>query len=80
MANANDIDVDFEVDKDRLELHLERNFRIIREILSAHFADTLIAGETNFLLFDVDSGQFQRILVGAADSDSIGFRRLKVAN
>lgn len=33
MAHSDEIDVDFSVDKDQQELHLERNFRIIKSSL-----------------------------------------------
>jgi len=49
MADANDIDVDFSVDSDQQELHLERNFRLLRELLipeDVHFVGAV--GEPAF--------------------------------
>jgi len=81
MATANDIDVDFSVDKDQQELHLERNFRLIRGILTAHFDDdNIVAGNTRFLLYDVDNAQFERVTVGIADSGGVGFKLLRIPN
>lgn len=80
MAHADEIDVNFDSDADKLELNLERNFRLIRDLLSLHFSDSTTASNTDFLLFDVDNGQFERVTVGAADSAGIGFKQLRIPN
>jgi hypothetical protein len=80
MAIADDIDVDFSVDRSQKELHLERNFRIIKELLADHFDQSNVAGDTRFLLYDVDNGQFERVTVGAADSGGVGFKLLRIPN
>lgn len=38
------------------------------------------AGETRFMLWDVDSGALQRVSVGAADSGGTGFKVLRIPN
>ena len=80
MAHADDIDVNFDSDSDKLELNLERNFRIIRELLANHFSASVVALDTDFLLFDVDTGNFTRVTVGVADSAGVGFKQLRIPN
>lgn len=38
------------------------------------------AGETNFMLFDVDNATLERVSVGAADSGGVGFKLLRIPN
>lgn len=38
------------------------------------------AGETDFLLYDVDNATLQRVTVGAADSGGAGFKLLRIPN
>lgn len=38
------------------------------------------AGETNFMLFDVDNATLERVSVGAADSGGVGFKVLRIPN
>jgi len=80
MATPEDIDVSFDADQDRLELNLERNFRAVKTILADHFDESIAVGETRFLLYDVDNGQFERVTVGVANSGGAGFKLLRIPN
>lgn len=48
--------------------------------LVGQFDNSLTAGDTRFLLWDVDSGALQRVTVGAADSGGTGFKVLRIPN
>lgn len=39
-----------------------------------------VAGETRFLIYDVDNGTLERVTVGAADSGGSGYKVLRIAN
>ncbi len=44
------------------------------------FDENTTAGETRFLLYDVDNGTLERVTVGAADSGGVGFKVLRIPN
>lgn len=46
----------------------------------AAFDGTSTAGETRFLLYDVDNGTVERVTVGAANSGGAGFKVLRIPN
>ena len=46
----------------------------------AEFDMNTTAGNTRFLIYDVDNGQLERVSVGAADSGGAGFKVLRIAN
>lgn len=50
------------------------------EVDAAKFDDDATAGNTRFLLYDVDNGQLERVSVGVADSGGLGFKLLRIAN
>lgn len=47
---------------------------------AGRFDDTAVAGQTRFLLYDVDNGTLERVTVGAADSGGAGFKVLRIPN
>jgi hypothetical protein len=47
---------------------------------SARVDDDTTAGNTRFLLYDVDNGQVERVSVGIADSGGAGFKVLRIPN
>lgn len=47
---------------------------------AAQFDSTTTAGQTRFLLYDVDNGTLERVSVGAADSGGAGFKVLRIPN
>ena len=47
---------------------------------AAKFDDDGTAGNTRFLVYDVDNAQLERVSVGAADSGGAGFKVLRIAN
>lgn len=47
---------------------------------SGRFDDSATAGDTRFMLWDVDSGVLQRVTVGANDSGGTGFKVLRIPN
>lgn len=47
---------------------------------SARFEDSVVAGETRFLIYDVDNATLERVTVGIADSGGIGFKVLRIPN
>ncbi|GAA5124706.1 hypothetical protein JIN84_13025 [Luteolibacter yonseiensis] len=47
---------------------------------AAQFDASTTAGDTRFLLYDVDSGTLKRVSVGAADSGGSGFKLLRIPN
>ena len=44
------------------------------------FDENTTAGETRFLLYDVDNATLERVTVGAADSGGVGFKVLRIPN
>jgi hypothetical protein len=46
----------------------------------AQFDDSVAAGNTRFLIYDVDNGTLERVSVGDADSGGAGFKLLRIAN
>lgn len=46
----------------------------------AEFDADATAGNTRFLIYDVDNGQLERVSVGAADSGGAGYKLLRIAN
>lgn len=46
----------------------------------ARFDGTAVAGNTAFLVFDVDNAALERVTVGAADSGGAGFKVLRIPN
>lgn len=46
----------------------------------ARFDDSATAGNTRFMLWDVDTNTLQRVTVGAADSGGTGFKVLRIPN
>jgi hypothetical protein len=46
----------------------------------AEFDMSTAAGDTRFLIYDVDNGQLERVSVGAADSGGAGFKVLRIPN
>jgi hypothetical protein len=47
---------------------------------AATLDDSIVAGNTRLLLYDVDNGQLERVTVGAADSGGTGFKLLRIQN
>lgn len=47
---------------------------------SARVDDNATAGETRFMLYDVDNATLERVTVGAADSGGAGFKVLRIPN
>lgn len=47
---------------------------------SGQFDATVTAGQTRFLLYDVDNATLERVTVGAADSGGAGFKVLRIPN
>lgn len=47
---------------------------------SAEFRTSATAGDTDFLLYDVDNATLERVTVGAADSGGVGFKLLRIPN
>ena len=52
----------------------------VNDVESARFDDNGTAGNTRFLIYDVDNGQVERVSVGAADSGGAGFKVLRIPN
>lgn len=50
------------------------------EVTAAQFDDDATAGNTRFLVYDVDNGQLERVSIGIADSGGVGFKLLRIAN
>lgn len=48
--------------------------------VSAAVQASIVAGQTDFLLFDVDNATLERVTVGAADSGGVGFKLLRIPN
>jgi hypothetical protein len=48
--------------------------------IAGQFDDTVVAGNTRFLLYDVNKGAVSRVTVGANDSGGAGFKLLRVPN
>jgi hypothetical protein len=46
----------------------------------ARFDANATAGNTRFMIYDVDNGQIERVTVGAADSGGAGFKLLRIPN
>jgi hypothetical protein len=46
----------------------------------ARFDKTTTAGQTRFLIYDVDNATLERVTVGAADSGGTGFKVLRIPN
>jgi len=46
----------------------------------AQFDGDSTAGNTRFLIYDVDNGQLERVSVGAADSGGTGYKLLRIPN
>lgn len=46
----------------------------------AEFDMSTTAGDTRFLIYDVDNGTLERVTVGAADSGGTGFKVLRIPN
>ncbi len=46
----------------------------------ARFDDNATAGNTRFMIYDVDNGMLQRVSVGSADSGGVGFKALRIPN
>lgn len=46
----------------------------------ARFDANATAGETRFMLYDVDNGALERVTVGVADSGGVGFKLLRIPN
>jgi hypothetical protein len=49
-------------------------------VASTGFDDNSTAGNTRFLIYDVDNGTLERVSVGAADSGGAGFKLLRIPN
>lgn len=49
-------------------------------VVVGRFDDSVTAGDTRFLVYDVTRGTLSRVTVGAADSGGVGFKVLRVAN
>jgi hypothetical protein len=47
---------------------------------AARFDGNATAGETRFMLYDVDNGTLERVSVGAADSGGVGYKVLRIPN
>lgn len=50
------------------------------DVTAAKFDDDGTAGNTRFLVWDVDNGQLERVSVGIADSGGVGFKVLRIPN
>lgn len=46
----------------------------------ARFDTSATAGDTRFMIYDVDNGTLERVTVGAADSGGAGFKVLRIPN
>jgi hypothetical protein len=46
----------------------------------ARFDGSTTAGDTRFLIYDVDNGTLERVTVGAADSGGTGYKLLRIPN
>ena len=42
--------------------------------------DSAVAGDTRFMIYDVDNATLERVTVGAADSGGLGFKVLRIPN
>lgn len=49
-------------------------------MLLANESNSLTAGDTRFLIFDVDNNTLERVTVGIADSGGAGFKLLRIPN
>lgn len=47
---------------------------------AGRFDGTNVAGQTRFMVYDVDNGTLERVTVGAADSGGVGFKLLRIPN
>lgn len=47
---------------------------------ASEFDSSTAAGETRFLVYDVDAGTLKRVSVGATDSGGVGFKVLRITN
>ena len=47
---------------------------------AGQFDDSSTAGDTRFLIYDVDNGTLERVTVGAADSGGTGYKVLRILN
>lgn len=50
------------------------------QVNAGQFDASTTAGQTRFLLYDVDNGTLERVTVGAADSGGAGFKVLRIPN
>lgn len=47
---------------------------------AARFDSSTTAGDTRFMLYDVDNGTIERVTVGIADSGGVGYKVLRIPN
>lgn len=52
----------------------------VGSVVNARVDDSSTAGNTRFLIFDVDNNTLERVTVGAADSGGVGFKVLRIPN
>ena len=52
----------------------------ISGVASIQVDDDATAGNTRFLIYDVDNGTLERVSVGAVDSGGSGFKTLRIPN
>jgi hypothetical protein len=53
---------------------------IVGGVEVARFDGNTAAGQTRFLIYDVDKGTLQRVSVGPADSGGVGYKILRIPN
>jgi hypothetical protein len=55
-------------------------FRNASNAVVAYFDNNGTAGNTRFVIYDVDNGTLERVSVGVADSGGVGFKVLRIPN
>ena len=55
-------------------------FRNSANQVNAYFDNNGVAGNTRFVIYDVDNGTLERVSVGVADSGGVGFKVLRIPN
>lgn len=55
-------------------------FRNSANQVNAYFDNNGVAGNTRFVIYDVDNGTLERVSVGVADSGGVGYKVLRIPN
>lgn len=64
-------------------IHGDRNNSVsitISDVESLEVDNDATAGNTRFLIYDVDNATLERVSVGAADSGGVGYKVLRIPN